>query len=108
MNSRSLSDIQTRAEGESLFPSKRRGAPFLAQARCEGANSARLFTPGERNALAKSKVHQISRAHGVWVVISLISKYGCWPGVEEPKILKTCKKAWEIVSHNIVKLFFNF
>ena len=40
----------------------------------EGTNSARLFTPAERNALAKSKVHQISRAHGVWVVISLISK----------------------------------
>ena len=37
----------------------------------------RLFTPGETKALAKSKVHQISRAHGVWVVISLISKYGC-------------------------------
>jgi hypothetical protein len=27
-------------------------------------------------------------AHGVWVVISLISKYGCWPGVEDAKILK--------------------
>jgi hypothetical protein len=35
-----------------------------------------------------SKVHQISRAHGVWVVISLISKYGCLPGVKEAKILK--------------------
>jgi hypothetical protein len=30
----------------------------------EGTNSARLFTPGERNAIAKSKVHQISWAHG--------------------------------------------
>jgi hypothetical protein len=37
----------------------------------------RLFTPGETKALGKSKVHQISRAHGVCVVISLISKYGC-------------------------------
>ena len=51
--------------------------------------------------LAKSKVHQISRADGVWVVISLISKYGCLLGVKEVKIYKkTCKKAWKIVSHN--------
>jgi hypothetical protein len=42
--------------------------------------------PGERNALAKSKVHQISRAHGVWVIISLISKYGCLQGVKKAKI----------------------
>jgi hypothetical protein len=41
-----------------FFPSQRREAP------CEGTNSARLFTPGERNALAKSKVHQILWAHG--------------------------------------------
>ena len=34
----------------------------------ESTNSDRLFTPGERNALAKSKVHQISWA------ISLISQ----------------------------------
>jgi hypothetical protein len=51
-----------------------------------GTNSVRLFTPGKRNALAKSKVHQISRAHGVWVVISMISKYGCLPGVKKGKI----------------------
>ena len=43
---------------------------------CEGTNSPRLFTPGETKALAKSKVHQISRA---WVTVrgwssSLISK----------------------------------
>ena len=63
-----------------LSPSRRREMP------CEGTNSPRLFTPGERNALAKSKVHQISRAHGVWVVISLISKYGCLPGVKKAKI----------------------
>jgi hypothetical protein len=37
-------------------PSRRREAP------CEGTNSPRLFTPGETKALAKSKVHQISRA----------------------------------------------
>ena len=53
-----------------LSPSRRREAP------CEGANSLRLFTPGETKALAKSKVHQISRA---WVTVrgwssSLISK----------------------------------
>ena len=41
-----------------------------------GTNSPRLFTPGETKALAKSKVHQISRA---WVTVrgwssSLISK----------------------------------
>jgi hypothetical protein len=40
----------------------------------EGTNSPRLFTPGEREALAKSKVHQISRAWPTnndleWVVI---------------------------------------
>jgi hypothetical protein len=44
--------------GEILSPSRQREAP------CEGTNSARLFTPGERNAPAKSKVHQISWAHG--------------------------------------------
>ena len=43
-----------------LSPSRRHEAP------CEGTNSPppRLFTPGERNALAKSKVHQISWVHG--------------------------------------------
>jgi hypothetical protein len=53
-----------------LSPSRRREAP------CEGTNSPRLFTPGETKALAKSKVHQLSRA---WVTnhgwsSSLISK----------------------------------
>jgi hypothetical protein len=47
-----------------LSPSQRRGALFRALTRGEGTNSARLFTLGERNALAKSKVHQISWAHG--------------------------------------------
>ena len=54
-------------------PSQRCGAPFQALARGEGTISARLFTPGERDALAKSKVHQRSRAwvtnRGWWVVI---------------------------------------
>jgi hypothetical protein len=37
--------------------------------RGKGTNSARLFTTGERNALAKSKVHQWSRVrdYGSWV-----------------------------------------
>jgi hypothetical protein len=41
-----------------LSPSQRRVAPFRALARGEGTNSARLFTPGEREAITKSKVHQ--------------------------------------------------
>ena len=57
-------------QGYAFPPSRRREAP------CEGTNSPRLFTPGETKALAKSKVHQISRA---WVTTrgwssSLISK----------------------------------
>jgi hypothetical protein len=53
-----------------LSPSRRREAP------CEGTNPPRLFTPGETKALAKSKVHQLSRAwvtNDVWSS-SLISK----------------------------------
>jgi hypothetical protein len=36
------------------------------------------------------------------VVISLISKYGCLPGVKKKakNIKNTCKKAWKIVLHN--------
>ena len=41
-----------------VSPSQRRGAPFRALAWGEGTNFARLFTPGEREALAKSKVYQ--------------------------------------------------
>jgi hypothetical protein len=58
-------------------PSRRREAP------CEGINSPRLFTPGETKALAKSKVHQLSRAwvtNGVgWEVILTDLKHmaGC-------------------------------
>jgi hypothetical protein len=46
---------QAHSKTRTLSPSK---AP------CEGTNSPRLFTPGEMKALAKSKVHQLSRA---WV-----------------------------------------
>ena len=38
--------------------------PPLICTLAESTNSPRLFTPGETKALAKSKVHQISRA---WV-----------------------------------------
>jgi hypothetical protein len=44
----------------SFSPNQRHGAPF----RGEGTNSARLFTPGERKALAKCEVHQTLRAAG--------------------------------------------
>ena len=50
----------------------------------EGTNSARLFTPGESETLAKSKAHQLSRG---WVInrgwsSSLNSEiYGCLPDV---------------------------
>jgi hypothetical protein len=44
-----------------LSPSQRRRVPFRALAWGEGTNSAQLFTAGEREALAKSKVHQWSR-----------------------------------------------
>ena len=39
-------------------PSQRRRVPFSGLTRGEGTNSARLFTPGEKKALAKFKVHQ--------------------------------------------------
>ena len=42
----------------SNFPRAVPSAPFRALARGKGTNSARLFTPGEGEALAKSKVHQ--------------------------------------------------
>jgi hypothetical protein len=45
-----------------LSPRRRGEAP------CEGTNSPRLFTPGETKALAKSKVHQWSRA---WLTIDV-------------------------------------
>jgi hypothetical protein len=98
-----------RASGGSAVPGVSRG---------EGTNSGRLITPGERNALAKSKVHQISRAHGVWLVISLISKYGCSQGVKEAKILKkhlrklgksfhitNCKTFLQFLNVNVKNLF---
>jgi hypothetical protein len=76
----------------SLSPSQRRRAPFRVLARGEGTNSARLFTPGERNALAKSKVHQISWAHGndPRAASSLISKIWLFArsGISTLRILK--------------------
>ncbi len=51
-------------------------------------NSARLFTPGEKDSIADSKVVVIVG----WVVISLISKNGCLSGVEEAKTKKNYKK----------------
>jgi hypothetical protein len=54
-----------------LSPSQQRGTPFRTQVQGEGTNSARLFTPGERNALAKSKVHQILWAHGYYPRVDL-------------------------------------
>jgi hypothetical protein len=82
----------------------------------EGTNSVRLFTPRERNALAESKVHKISRAHGVWVVISLISKCSCLPEVMKAKIekihvrklgksfhIRNCKTFFQFLNINIDK-----
>jgi hypothetical protein len=50
--------FQIQISYNALSPSRRR------EAQCEDTNSPRLFTPGETKALAKSKVHQLSRA---WV-----------------------------------------
>jgi hypothetical protein len=63
-------------------PTARSAVPRVSPG--EGTNSAWLFPPGESETLAKSKVHQLSRAcvtnHG-WSS-SLISKiYGCLPDV---------------------------
>ena len=79
----------------------------------EGTNSVRLFTPRERNALAESKVHKISRVHGVWVVISLISKCSCLPEVMKAKIhvrelgksfhIRNCKTFFQFLNINIDK-----
>jgi hypothetical protein len=50
-----------------------------------------IFTPGERKALAKSKVHQWSRAHGYTFHWS--QQYSSLLGVKEAKI-KIWQKAW--------------
>jgi hypothetical protein len=83
--------------------SQRRGAPFQALARGEDTNSARLFTPGEREALAKSKVYQWSRA---WVTnrgwsSSLISKIWLFArsGINKISIFKSIYLK-NHVSHN--------
>ena len=54
-------------------PSQRRGGPFRALAWGEGTNSARLFTPGKRKALAKSRVHQWSRAREYGSLVDLLT-----------------------------------
>jgi hypothetical protein len=60
-------------------PSRRREAP------CEGTNSPQLFTPGETKALAKSKVHRISR---VWVTNNF-GVLGGWSSSLISKIWRT-------------------
>jgi hypothetical protein len=60
-------------------PSQRR------EASCEGTNSLRLFTPGETKALAKSKVHQLSRA---WVTND-VGVFGGWSSSLISKIWRT-------------------
>jgi hypothetical protein len=62
-----------------LSPSRLREAP------CEGTNSPRLFTPGETKALAKSKVHQSSRA---WVTND-VGVLGVWSSSLISKIWRT-------------------
>jgi 6-pyruvoyl-tetrahydropterin synthase len=56
----------------------------------EGTDSARLFTPGERKVLAKSKVHQGSRARD----------YGSWVDLTDLKNMDVCQE-WD-------KQYFNF
>jgi hypothetical protein len=77
-------------------------APFRALARGEGTNSARLFTPGERNALAKCKVNQISWAHGYDPRVDLLT---------DLKNMAVCQE-WDnrisTLSLRILKQYFNF
>ena len=72
-------------------PSQRRGAPIRALAWGEGNNSTRLFRPGERNALAKSKVHQISWDYG-YDPMDLLTDIKKWlyarSGISTLRILK--------------------
>ena len=77
----------------------RAGAPFRALARGEGTNSARLFTPGEREALAKSKVHQWSRA---WVTNRSIFKSTHLENhVSHNKLWSNfCLKKWEELKYS--------
>ena len=65
----------SQARGTRLRPTINEESDCLREKICdgEGTNSPRLFTPGETKALAKSKVHQLSRAWVTndvgWVVI---------------------------------------
>ena len=73
-------------------PSRRREAP------CEGTNSPRLFTPGETKALAKSKVHQSSRALTndlEWVVI-----------LTDLKNIADCLQEWDKQDFNFKRHIF--
>ena len=65
----------------------------------EGTNSARLFTPGkEKESIAKSEVHQISRALGSRVAVSgwssLISKIR--RTILHYNISYFCKMIWQL------------
>ena len=96
-----VQDCSASDNHHSLIPDPTARSAVPGVTRGEGTNSARPFTPGERNALAKSKVHEISQAHGVWVVINggHLTDLKIWlfgRSEESP----TLKKAWEIVSHN--------
>ena len=70
-----------------LSPSQRREAP------CEGTNSARPFTPGKKESIAKSEVHQISRALGSRVVVS-------WSGLSS-----LISKIWRTILHYNISYF---
>ena len=82
-------------------PSQRRGALFRALARGEGTNSARLFTPGERKALAKfiNDRGPVTMVHG-WTS-SLISKIWLFAssGISKISIFKSIYLENQ-VSHN--------
>jgi hypothetical protein len=93
---------------------KQKGHKQLLNSRVnrEGTNSIRLFTPRERNALAKSKVHQISRAHGVWVVISLILAFltmtnirHFWVASNFHYPMQTIKTMWKAIFQNKLTIY---
>jgi hypothetical protein len=112
-------------------PTARSAVPGVSPG--EGTNSARLFTPGEREALAKSKVHQWSRARVTnrgWSS-SLISKIWLFArcGISKISIFKSvylenhvshnelwsnfCSKKWEeliycVKSWNIGQVCFEY
>jgi hypothetical protein len=74
--------------------------PRADGASCEGTNPPRLFTPGETKALAKSKVHQLSRASPTnddpeWVVI-----------LTHLKNMADCLQEWDEQDFNIKRHIF--